>query len=555
MKRRLLVTLAALASAAVLSARQPVRARNGMVVTRQPDATEVGVAVLKSGGNAIDAAVAVGFALAVTHPYAGNLGGGGFLLARFADGRSTFIDFRERAPERASRDMYLDSAGKVTEDSRTGYRASGVPGSVRGLEFAHSKYGSRRWAELVEPAVQLASRGFTVSWGLSQSLRSSARLARFPESKRIFLRGGKYFEQGEVLRQPELAATLARIRDLGSKDFYEGETARLFAEDMRANGGEITLDDLKNYAVVERTPLTGAYKGFSILTAPPPSSGGIGILQMLGVLERTGYEKSGAGSAAATHMLAEAMRRYFADRSEHLGDPDFVKVSTGALLNRKYIASLAASIDPEHATPSERVRPGEIAAYESSETTHYSIVDAQGNIAAVTYTLNGGFGSGVTLGKLGFLLNNEMDDFSAKPGEPNLFGLVQGEKNAIQPRKRPLSSMAPTIVMRDGKPYLVTGSPGGPTIINTVLQTIVNVLDFGMNVQEAVDQPRIHHQWLPDEIAIEKGFSPDTAALLKARGHRIRNVPSIGEVAAILIGREWLEGAADGRVESAAKGY
>ncbi len=555
MHNRLLPVLAVLCCTGALSARQPVRARNGMVVTREAHATDTGLAVLKSGGNAIDAAVAIGFALAVTHPSAGNLGGGGFLLARFADGKTAFLDFRERAPEKASRNMYLDASGNLTEDSKAGYRAAGVPGTVRGLELAHRKYGSRKWAELIEPAVQLAAKGFPVSWALSESLKSNKLLPRFAESKRIFLRGGDYYEPGDVLVQPELASTLQRIRDLGSKDFYEGETARLFAADMQANGGEITLRDLKDYTVSERAPLTGGYKGYAIVTAPPPSSGGIGVLQMLGVLEGSGYEKSGAGSAASTHILAEAMRRYFADRSEHVGDPDFVKVPVSALLNVKYIASLAASIDPERATPSEQVRPGEVAAYESAETTHYSIVDAQGNVVAVTYTLNGGFGNGVTLSKLGFLLNNEMDDFSAKPGEPNLFGLVQGEKNAIQPRKRPLSSMAPTIVLREGKPYLVTGSPGGPTIINTVLQTILNVLDFGMNVQEAVDQPRIHHQWLPDAIVMEKGFSPDTAALLKARGHQIRNVPLLGEVAAILIDGGWLQGAADGRVEAVAKGY
>ncbi|MSV30477.1 MAG: gamma-glutamyltransferase [Bryobacterales bacterium] len=555
MYTRLFPILAALLCAPGLSARQPVRARNGMVVTRQVNATDVGVAILKSGGNAIDAAVAVGFALAVTHPSAGNLGGGGFLLARFADGKTTFLDFRERAPEQASRNMYLDTGGKLTEDSKVGYRAAGVPGTVRGLELAHRKYGSRTWRELLDPAVQLAAKGFPVSWALSQSLKSNKLLPRFAESKRIFQRDGNYYEPGDVLVQPELARTLQRIRDLGSKDFYEGETARLFAADMKANGGEITLEDLKSYTVAERTPLTGSYKGYSIVTAPPPSSGGIGVLQMLGVLEGSGYEKSGAGSAASTHMLAEAMRRYFADRSEHVGDPDFVKVPVSALLNKKYIASLGASIDAERATPSAQVRPGEVATYESTETTHYSIVDSQGNVAAVTYTLNGGFGNGVTLNKLGFLLNNEMDDFSAKPGEPNLFGLVQGEKNAIQPRKRPLSSMVPTLVLREGKPYLVTGSPGGPTIINTVLQTIVNVLDFGMNVQEAVDQPRIHHQWLPDAIVMEKGFSPDTVALLKSRCHEIRNVPFIGEVAAILIDGGWLQGAADGRVEAVAKGY
>ena len=527
-----------------------------MVVTREAHATSVGVEILQSGGNAIDAAVAVGFALAVTHPSAGNLGGGGFLLARFADGRTVFLDFRERAPRKASRDMYLDARGKVTRDSTVGYRAAGVPGTVRGLELAWKKYGRKPWTELVAPAVQLASKGFPVSFALSRSLRASCDLlGRFPESRRTFLNGGLYYDPGDLLIQPELAATLERIRERGAQDFYEGETARLLAAGMEAHGGLITLADLKSYAVVERQPLTGSYCGCSIITAPPPSSGGVGILQMLGVLENSGYEKSGAGSADSLHFLAEAMRRYFADRSEYLGDPDFVNVPVSGLLGPGYIAGLRRSIDPRRATPSRDLRAGKPAPTEGSETTHYSIVDAEGNVVAVTYTLNGGYGSGVTAAKLGFLLNNEMDDFAAKPGTPNLYGLVQGEVNAIQPGKRPLSSMTPTIVLRDGRFYLVLGSPGGPTIINTVLQVLVNIVDFGMNVQEAVDWPRIHHQWLPDELRMEHGFSPDTVSLLKSRGHRIRTVSSMGEVAAILSDGVWLQGAADSRAEGTAKGY
>jgi gamma-glutamyltranspeptidase / glutathione hydrolase len=348
---------------------------------------------------------------------------------------------------------------------------------------------------------------------------------------------------------------LRRIRDRGAKDFYEGETARLLAADMKAHGGLITLDDLKSYKAIERTPLTGKYRGYDILTSPPPSSGGVGILQMLGVLEGTDYYKAGAGSAAELHMLAETMRRYFADRSEHMGDPDFFKVPISTLLNPRYIISLRDSIDPHHATPSTQIKPVSVAAYESLETTHFSIVDAQGNAVSMTYTLNGGFGSGVTAEKLGFLLNNEMDDFAPKPGEPNMFGLVQGEANSVAPRKTPLSSMVPTIVTKDGKLFLVVGTPGGPTIINSVLQTILNVIDFHMNAQEAVDQPRIHHQWLPDEIRMERGFSPDTIAILKTMGHKIVTTGFIGEVAAILSDGEWLQGAPDGRVEATAKGY
>lgn len=556
MRRRLCrLFAAALLVAPAGEPRQPVRARHAMVVTREPHATEAGLAVLRAGGNAVDAAVAVGFALAVTHPAAGNLGGGGFMLIRFADGRATFIDFRERAPAGASRDMYLGADGKPTRDSVEGWRAVAVPGTVRGLEYAARKYGTRPWGELIGPAIRLARDGFPVSWGLAESLRRSQLLARFTESRRIFQRDGRYFEPGELLVQPELAATLERIARKGADEFYEGETARRLAAAMRENGGLITLEDLKAYRVIERAPLRGRYRGFQILTAPPPSSGGVGILQMLGILEGTGFEKYGAGSAASIHWMAEAMRRYFADRSEYLGDPDFVRIPLRGLLDPRYLADRRASIDPERATPSERLRPGRPQGYESAETTHYSIVDPQGNAVAVTYTLNGGYGSGVTAPGLGFLLNNEMDDFAARPGYPNYYGLVQGEANAIAPGKRPLSSMTPTILERDGRLYMVLGSPGGPRIITTVLQVIINVLDFRMDIQEAVDWPRFHHQWLPDKLYMEPGFSPDTRALLAARGFAIEPVRSIGEVAAVLVEGGWLQGAADSRVEGKAAGF
>jgi len=527
-----------------------------MVVTRERHATEAGVEVLRAGGNAVDAAVAVGFALAVTHPTAGNIGGGGFMLVRLADGRATFIDFRERAPQAASRNMYLDAAGKATEDSTIGYRASGVPGTVRGLEYALEKYGTKPWAEMLRPAIELASKGFPVSYGMAQSLRSNARgLGRFPESKRIFLRDGKHYEAGETFVQPELGRTLERIARLGAKDFYEGETARLLARDMAEHGGLITAADLKHYTVKERPPLTGSYRGYSIVTLPPPSSGGVGILQMLGVLEGTEYEKAGAGSATAVHYMAEAMRRYFADRAEHLGDADFVKVPLRGLLDPNYILKLRESIDPQRATPSSQVHAGVFTGRESAETTHYTIADGAGNIAAVTYTLNGGYGCKVTPAGLGFLLNNEMDDFAPKPGGANMYGLIQGEANAIQPGKTPLSSMTPTIVLRDGKPYLALGSPGGPTIINTVLEAIVNVLDFGMNVQDAVNWPRFHHQWVPDELRMEPGYSPDTIALLEKRGYTVKLESAQGEVAAIGFDNGYLEGAPDPRTEGTAEGY
>ena len=531
-----------------------------MVAAQEPIATDVGVQVLKSGGNAIDAAVAVGMTLAVTYPFAGNLGGGGFMLVRFADGRTTFIDFREKAPAKASHDMYLDASGKPTRDSLLGWRAAGVPGTVRGLEFAHRKYGKTPWAELVGHSVKLAGDGFTVSHALSTSLKSrntNDLLGQFPESKRIFLHNGQHYEMGDTLKQPELAVTLGRIAKLGAKDFYEGETAKRLAAEMAANGGLITTDDLKNYQAAERVPVTGKYKGYDIISAPPPSSGGIGILQMMGMLEGTNYQKSGHGSAASYHYLAEVMRRYYADRSEYMGDPDFFKVPAVRLLNPSYVRERRESIDPDHVTPSDKIRPGKYPSQESTETTHFNIVDAEGNAVSLTYTLNGGYGNGVTVPGLGFLLNNEMDDFAAKPGSPNLFGLIQGESNAIAPGKRPLSSMTPNIVLKDGKLYIVVGSPGGSRIITAVMQAILNVIDFNMNIQDAIDAPRIHHQWMPDKLDFEKGISPDTIALLRARGHVMDEArPQVlARVEGIMSLDGWLLGGTDLRASGKAAGY
>jgi gamma-glutamyltranspeptidase/glutathione hydrolase len=541
----------------VLSAHEPARARHGMVVADEPLAADVGVAVLKRGGNAVDAAVAVGFALAVTHPYAGNLGGGGFMLVRFADGRSTFIDFRERAPEKASRDMYLDSQGNPTQESVDGWRAVGVPGSVRGFELAQSKYGSQKWDALLAPAIDLAANGYALSYKSAELLRNAHNLAGDPESKRIFQKGGSYYDAGDVLVQPELAATLKRIAASGAREFYEGETAHRLVSEMAGHGGLLTLADLQGYRAVERTPLTGTYRGLTIFTAPLPSSGGIGILQMLGMLEDSGYQKTGAGSAAAIHYTAEVMRRFFADRSQYLGDADFVKVPVKGLLDPAYIRGRSASIDPDHTTSSDQLNPGKPAGREGTETTHYSIVDAAGNAVAVTYTLNNGYGSGVTVPGLGFLLNDEMDDFTAKPNVPNMFGLIQGEANAIQPGKRPLSAMSPTIVVRDDKPFMVLGSPGGPRITTAVLQVLLNVIDFHMNIQDAVDAPRFHHQWKPDKLYLEPGISPDTVALLQARGHQVEYSPGIvlARISAILSDSGWLQGAADSRWTGKAAGY
>jgi gamma-glutamyltranspeptidase / glutathione hydrolase len=540
-------------------AHEPVYARKGMVVAQEPLAADVGVAVLKSGGNAVDAAVAVGFALAVTHPFAGNIGGGGFLLIRMADGRTTFIDFREKAPRKATHDMYLDANGNVTRDSLLGWRAVGVPGTVRGLELALKKYGSKPWPELLQSAITLASSGFPVSYSLMRSLRFSVdSLSQFPDSKRIFLKDGRFYDWNENFQQLELARTLERIARDGAKDFYEGETAHILVREMEKNAGLITLDDLREYQAVERKPLEGDYKGYHIITSPPPSSGGVGILQMLAMLDGTGYEKSKAGSATAYHYLAEVMRRFYADRNEYLGDPDFVKNPITAMLDPAYIRARRDSIDPVLATPSDLINPGLPAgAAEGSDTTHYSIADEQGNVVAVTYTLNAGYGSKVTVPGAGFLLNDEMDDFAAKPGTPNLFGLVQGEANSIAPGHRPLSSMVPTIVLKDGKPFLVLGAPGGSFIITAVLQVMLNVMDFGMNIQDAIDFPRIHHQWKPDSLGIERGVSPDTIALLKKAGYPIEEAKPVvvARVEAILLNDGWLQGGHDERGSGKASGH
>ena len=520
-----------------------------MVVAMEAIATDVGVSVLQKGGNAVDAAVAVGFALAVTHPFAGNIGGGGYMVIRMADGRATFIDFRERAPEKSTRDMYLDGQGTLTRDSIEGWRSSGVPGSVRGFELASTKFGKRKWSDNLAPAIELATKGYTVSYPLAEGLKESKSLARDAESRRIFQRSGRFYDVGETLVQPELGQTLQRIATQGANEFYEGETARRFADEMTKHGGLITLSDLKNYKAIERTPLQGSYKGYTVITAPPSSSGGIALLEMLGILEGTGYERAGFGSASAIHYEAEAMRRAYADRNEYLGDPDFVKNPIAGLLDKAYLAKLRATIDPERATPSAQVKPGEPAGTEKTETTHFSVVDSDGNAVAVTYTLNGGYGNGITVPGLGFLLNNEMDDFASKPGAPNMFGLVQGERNAIAPGKRPLSSMTPTILLKDGRLFMTVGAPGGSRISTAVMQVILNVVDFGMNIQDAIDAPRVHHQWLPDRLSLERAISPDTVALLKTRGYDVDYAPGVvlAQTAAIVSDGGWLQGGSDGR--------
>ncbi len=545
--KRLVLVLCVAILVPVQAARQPVRARHGMAVAMESLAADIGVRVLQQGGNAVDAAVTVGFALAVTHPFAGNLGGGGYMLIRMADGRTTFIDFRERAPQGATRTMYLDADGNPTRESLEGWRSAGVPGTVRGFELALRRYGTRSWSQTIGPAVDLAAKGFPVTYALAESLKGSRALARDGESRRIFQKDGAFFTPGDTLVQPVLARTLQRLAAKGASEFYEGETARLLAAAMAEHGGLITAADLRSYRAIERTPLQGAYKGYTVITAPPSSSGGITLLEMLGMLEGTGYEKAGAGSAATIHLQAEAMRRAYADRNEYIADPEFVRVPIPGLLDRGYLDKLRSSIDRERATPSAQVKPGRPAGSESMHTTHYSVVDAAGNAVAVTYTLNAGYGNGITVPSLGFLLNNEMDDFAAKPGTPNGFGLVQGEANAIQPGKRPLSSMTPTIVLKDGRLFMTVGAPGGSRIPTAVLQVILNVVDFGMNIQDAVDAPRIHHQWLPDRLMVEPGISPDTIAILRARGHDVEQTTSVAQVAAIVSDDGWLQGASDGR--------
>ena len=520
-KRRILLVTLTLVSGVATGQNTPARFEHGCVVSDCKIASQVGADILKKGGNAVDAAIATAFALAVTYPTAGNIGGGGFMLVRLANGQSIAIDYRERAPLKATKDMYLDASGNVIKGlSTSGYKAVGVPGTVAGMWEAHRRFGKQPWKGLVQPAVDLAKKGFEVSFDLGQSLRlASLIFGPFPESVRIFNRNGKFYEWGEKFIQPELAETLARIRDRGSDGFYLGETARSLADDMRANGGLITEEDLKSYRVTVREPLKGSYRGREILTMPPPSSGGIALLQMLGMLESFDLKSLGFASSGAYHLMIESMKRAFADRAAHLGDPDFAKIPVAQLLNADYIGELRKGIDPLRAKPATDIKS--LTIKESEHTTHFSVVDKDGNAVANTYTINSGYGSGVVAKGLGFLLNNEMDDFASKVGVPNAYGLIQGGANSIQPQKRPLSSMTPTIVLKDGKLLYVYGSPGGPTIINTVLQTTINLIDFEMNIQRAVSAPRIHHQWLPDEVRYEMlGLNSDTRAALEKMGHK-----------------------------------
>jgi gamma-glutamyltranspeptidase/glutathione hydrolase len=527
--RRTFALLLLLTTPLLAASREPVRAPHGMVASTSEIASRVGVEVMKKGGNAVDAAVAVALALAVTWPSAGNLGGGGFMLIRKSDGSAEAIDYRERGPLAANRDMYLDAQGNVVKGLSTdGYLAAGVPGTVAGLAFAHKRHGKLKWSELVEPARKLAAEGFEVNYHLARSLQYPSTITKmqpFAESRRIYQRDGRFYEMGETFVQPELASVLARI-ERDPRDFYEGETAKLIVADMQANRGILTLEDLRTYEPTLRVPLRTTYRGHEILTMPPPSSGGIALIEMLNMLEAYDLHSMGWHSAQYTHTVVESMRRAFADRAKFLGDTDFVKVPVSALTSVRYATERRQGIDPNRASSSKEAGAGDPAPYESPETTHFTIIDAEGNIVSNTYTLNDSYGSGATIKGTGILINDEMDDFTSKVGVPNDYGLIQGEANAIAPKKRPLSSMTPTIVLKDGKPLFAIGSPGGPTIINTVLQVVLNVIDFGMNIQEAIDAPRFHHQWLPDQIFWEeRGVNPDTRTRLEAMGHTFRNIP------------------------------
>ena len=517
----------------------PVEASQGMVVSAQAIASQVGLDILKQGGNAVDAAVATGYALAVTHPCCGNIGGGGFMLIHLASGKDTVIDFRETAPLAATPAMYLDHAGNVIPDASTdGYKAVGVPGTVAGLDMALTRYGTMTRQQVMAPAIALAAQGFVLAAPDAQILAGDAdSFASQPNVAAIFLNQGKPWAAGDRFVQTRLAATLQQISAGGPDAFYNGPIAAALVAASQANGGILSLDDFRNYQAIEREPLRCRYRGYDIAAIPPPSSGGVTVCEILGILEGYPLGTLGFHSAASLHLMVEAMRHAFVDRNSTLADPGFVKSPISRLLSADYIARIRAAIDPAKATPSASLTTNTPPHEEGSETTHYSVIDGKGNAVGVTFTINNYFGAKVIAGDTGFFLNDEMDDFTAKPGAPNGFGLVQGEANMIEPRKRPLSSMSPALVSKDGKPYLLLGSPGGSRIISAIVETIVNVVDYGMDIQAAVDAPRFHHQWLPDTIYLEPyALSADTQAKLKEAGYSFKIQRPWGAVEAIVIG-------------------
>lgn len=557
MKRKLLVVFLACASfgVAVGAISVPTRSKAGIVASQNEIASKIGADVIRDGGTAVDAIVATGFALAVTHPTAGNIGGGGFIVYRPASGAAVAYDFRETAPGNASATMWAPGGKYDPQLHHNSYLAVGVPGTVAGLHLAWKEQGKLPWRRLVDPAIALARDGFTVSDGLARSLKGVQRqMAKYPASVAAFTKSGVPYEAGETLKQPDLAKTLERIAANGPAGFYEGETAALIEKEMRANGGIITRDDLKNYKAIRRVPVSGTYRGYEIVAMPPPSSGGVTMIEALNILEGYDLKKMGANSADAVHLMAESMKRAYADRARYLGDPDFNKqMPVDRLLSKARADELRKTIDPAHAVPSSPARfdwP-----HESNETTHVSIVDGNHNAASMTYTLEQGYGVKIVVPGGGFLLNNEMGDFNAAPGLTTAAGLIGTDPNLTAPGKRMLSSMAPTILSKDGTLFMVTGSPGGRTIINTTLETIVGVVDFGLNAQEAVDAPRFHHQWLPDEISYERtGFSPDTLRELERRGHVLKAGGAQGAAQVIIYNKadDTLEGGTDRRVSDGA---
>ncbi len=576
----LLLAVTVCASSGALGSTEPVHAQHGIVVSVHELASRAGVEIMQAGGNAIDAAVATGFALAVVHPPAGNLGGGGFMLLRMSDGKVHFLDYRETAPAAARADLYLDAQGNVIEDaSVVGYKAIAVPGSVAGMVYAERKYGKLPLQQVIAPAIRLARDGYALTWAEARDLEHDKYLGKFSESRRIFQRDGNFYKAGEVFRQPDLARTLERIA-AKPDDFYHGSLARELAAALQKGGGMITADDLAHYEVKEREPVRGTYRGYEIISAPPPSSGGTVLIESLNILEGYDLAKMGSRSAESIHYTTEAFRRAFFDRAEFLGDPDSSKIPVAQLIDKKYGVAWSQSIATDHASPSKELKrpaifseleqyaashPASVSKHESPHTTHYSVVDAEGNAVAVTTTINDWFGSRVTAEGLGFLLNDEMDDFSAKAGVPNSDGLIQGAANAIAPGKRPLSSMTPTLVVHDGQTVLVLGSPGSSKIITTVANVLMGVIDYGMNIQEAVNAPRFHNQWMPDVLNVEQWFSPDTVQTLEKMGYHVQvglhefgNIsPYWSDAECIAIDPKTGErlGASDGRNGGKAVGY
>ena len=538
----------------------PVWAKNGMVATQEALASDIGLQILKDGGNAVDAGVAVGFALAVTLPRAGNIGGGGFMMIYDAkQGKTIALDYREKAPSSASRDMYLDDEGNAVSDlSRYHGLAVGVPGTVAGLLKALEEHGTMSREQVMAPAIALAEDGIEVTAGLSESLTAlSDRLQKWPSTKKVFFKAdGSAYQPGERLKQPELARSLKRIAVQGADGFYKGKTARDIVKAVNEAGGSMSLQDLADYEAIARVPVKGDYRSYEIVSMPPPSSGGIHIIEILNILEGYPLRDYGQNSAQTIHLMAEAMQLAYADRAEYLGDSDFIDVPASGLTSQAYADNLRTLIDPNKATPAATIKANNPLPYESDQTTHFSIVDKDGNAIANTYTLNFSYGTGLVADGTGILLNNEMDDFSAKPGVPNGYGLIGGDANAVEANKRPLSSMSPTLVFKDNKPYIVTGSPGGSRIITTVTQIISNVIDHDMNIAEATHAPRIHDQWLPDEIRIEKALNVDTVKKLESMGHTVSPKSAMGSTQSIMLTPNGLYGSSDPRiVDAAVVGY